>query len=131
MAFEDKIFSCLLDKGYDSEPIYYVAPTDLSLKRILTNNQFVTRESESEIFRGLHSLVGGRAMVAPGHMISCNEKHNTCQHHLGMVEELRQHLDARNPPLNSILVLGLSGGALYAYLHQILLERNPASPKYI
>lgn len=46
-------------------------------------------------------------------------KYLACQHHLGMVEELRQHLDARNPPLNSILVLGLSGGALYAYLHQV------------
>lgn len=45
-------------------------------------------------------------------------KHLACQHHLVMVEELRQHLDAKNPALNSILVLGLGGGALCTYLHQ-------------
>lgn len=35
-----------------------------------------------------------------------------------MVEELRQHLDAQNPALKSVLVLGLGGGALCTYLHQ-------------
>lgn len=41
-----------------------------------------------------------------------------CQHHLVMVEELRQNLDLKNPGLKSILVLGLGGGALCTYLNQ-------------
>nr|SVE89152.1 EOG090X02SD [Daphnia sinensis] len=45
-------------------------------------------------------------------------KHLACQHHVVMVEELRQHFDLRNPALDSILVLGLGGGALCTYLHQ-------------
>nr|SVE73445.1 EOG090X02SD [Daphnia atkinsoni] len=45
-------------------------------------------------------------------------KYLACQHHLVMVEELRQHLDAQNLALKSILVLGLGGGALCTYLHQ-------------
>lgn len=46
-------------------------------------------------------------------------KYLACQHHLVMVEELRQNLDTQNPGLKSILVLGLGGGALCSYLHQV------------
>jgi len=45
-------------------------------------------------------------------------KYLACQHHLVMVEELRQNIDCQNPGLKSILVLGLGGGALCTYLHQ-------------
>nr|SVE72826.1 EOG090X02SD [Ceriodaphnia reticulata] len=45
-------------------------------------------------------------------------KYLSCQHHLVMVEELRQHLENYYPGLKSVLVLGLGGGALCTYLHQ-------------
>lgn len=44
-------------------------------------------------------------------------KYLACQHHLVMVEELEQHVK-HNPDLESVLVLGLGGGALCTYLHQ-------------
>ena len=41
----------------------------------------------------------------------------SCQHHLIMVEELGQHLEAHSG-LKNVLVLGVGGGALCTYLHQ-------------
>ena len=45
-------------------------------------------------------------------------KYLSCQHHLVMVEELRQYTENYHVDLKSVLVLGLGGGALCTYLHQ-------------
>ncbi len=43
-------------------------------------------------------------------------KYLSCQHHIVMVDELRQHLQVYSD-LKNVLVLGLGGGALCTYLH--------------
>nr|SVE75013.1 EOG090X02SD [Daphnia dolichocephala] len=46
-------------------------------------------------------------------------KYLACQHHLVMVEELREYLGIQNTGPKSILVIGLGGGALCTYLHRV------------